>query len=66
MSVYATQHTHPSQLIDAGVDVVTISKHVRHSNPNITSRIYAGLFRPKDDEAAGAINDALANPGGSK
>jgi len=43
------------------VDLVTISTRLGHSNPNITLRIYAHLFRQKDDKAAAAINEALAN-----
>jgi integrase len=57
ITFHALRHTHASQLID----VVTISKRLGHSNPNITLRIYAHLFRQKDDKAAAAINEALAN-----
>ena len=42
------------------LDVVTIAKRLGHSNPNITPRTYAHLFRQKDDKAATAINEALA------
>jgi integrase len=63
ITFHALRHTHASQLIDAGVDVVTISKRLGHSNPNITLRIYAHLFRQKDDKAAEAINEALAKLG---
>jgi integrase len=57
---HALRHTHASQLIDAGVDIVSISKRLGHSNPNITLGIYAHLFRTKQDKAATAINEALA------
>lgn len=60
ITFHALRHTHASQLIDAGVAVVTISKRLGHSNPNITLRTYAHLFRQKDDKAATAINEALA------
>jgi integrase len=53
------RHTHASQLIDAGVDIVTISKRLGHSKPDITLRIYAHLFRKDDSKAAAAINAAL-------
>ncbi|SHN86736.1 tyrosine-type recombinase/integrase [Bradyrhizobium erythrophlei] len=53
------RHTHASQLIDAGVDIVTISKRLGHSKPDITLRIYAHLFRKDDGKAAAAINAAL-------
>jgi integrase len=53
------RHTHASQLIDAGVDIVTISKRLGHAKPDITLRIYAHLFRKDDGKAAAAINAAL-------
>ena len=60
---HALRHTHASQLIDAGVDIVTISKWLGHANPNITLKVYAHLFRNKDGKAADAINAALATLG---
>jgi integrase len=66
VTLHALRHTHASQLIDAGVDVVTISKRLGHSSPNITLQVYAHLFRSRDDKAADAINAALANPGGKR
>jgi integrase len=43
--------------------VVTISKRLGHSGPNITLKVYAHLFRDSDDKAAQAINEALAKLG---
>jgi integrase len=63
ITFHALRHTHASQLIDAGVDVVTIAKRLGHSAPNITLKVYAHLFRDSDDKAAQAINDALAKLG---
>jgi integrase len=56
ITFHALRHTHASQLIDAGVDIVTISKRLGHSKPDITLRIYAHLFRKDDGKAAAAIN----------
>ena len=56
---------HASQLIDAGVDIVTISKQLGHASPDVTLRVYAHLFRRDDDKAAAAINAALAGAAGS-
>jgi integrase len=56
-------NTHASQLIDAGIDVVTISKRLGPPNPSVTLRLYAHLFRKRDDKAASAINAALAGFG---
>jgi hypothetical protein len=60
---HALRHTHASQLIDANVDIVTISRRLGHKNPNITLQIYAHLFKQRDDKAATAINAALADLG---
>lgn len=57
---HALRHTHASQPIDAGVDIVTISKRLGHAKPDITLRIYAHLFRKGDGKASAAINAALA------
>jgi integrase len=65
VTLQALRHTHASQLIDAGVDIVTISKRLGHASPNVTLQIYAHLFRRSDDKAAQAINAALAGPGAS-
>jgi integrase len=56
VSFHALRHTHASHLIDQGVDIVTISKRLGHSKPDITLRSYAHLFRKDDGKAAAAIN----------
>lgn len=64
VTLHALRHTHASTLIEAGIDVVTISKRLGHANPTVTLRIYAHLFRKRDDKAAAAINAALSGFGG--
>ena len=59
VTFHALRHTHASQLIDEGVDIVTISKRLGHAKPNVTLGVYAHLFRTSDDKAAAAINRAL-------
>jgi integrase len=59
VTFHALRHTHASQLIDAGVDIVTISKRLGHAKPDITLRIYAHLFQKDDGKAAAAINAVL-------
>ena len=59
VTFHALRHTHASQLIDQGVDIVTISKRLGHAKPDITLRIYAHLFRKDDGKAAEAINAIL-------
>jgi integrase len=65
ITFHGLRHTHASQLIDAGVDIVTISKRLGHASPDVTLRVYAHLFRRDDDKAAAAINAALAGAAGS-
>ena len=59
MTLHALRHTHASQLIDAGVDVVTIAHRLGHASPTITLSVYAHLFRKDDSKAAAAINASL-------
>jgi len=59
LAFHNLRHTHASQLIDEGVDIVTISKRLGHAKPDITLRIYAHLFQKDDGKAAAAINAAL-------
>jgi integrase len=59
LTFHALRHTHASQLIDADVDIVTISKRLGHAKPDITLRIYAHMYRKDDGKAAQAINAAL-------
>jgi integrase len=63
VTFHALRHTHASQLIDAGVDVVTISRRLGHASPTVTLQVYAHLFRKDDSKASDAINEALAGLG---
>jgi integrase len=60
ITFHSLRHTHASQLISEGVDVVTISKRLGHANAAITLKIYAHLFANDDGKAAAAINAALS------
>jgi integrase len=59
ITFHALRHTHASQLIDAGVDIATISKRLGHATPGITLAVYAHRFRQDDGKAAAAINAAF-------
>jgi integrase len=63
VTLHGLRHTHASQLIDRGVDIVTISKRLGHASPAITMKVYAHLFQQSDSKAAEAINAALAGLG---
>jgi integrase len=59
ITFHALRHTHASQLIANGVDIVTISKRLGHAKPSVTLSIYAHMFHVDDSRAAAAINAAL-------
>jgi integrase len=60
ITFHALRHSHASQLIERGVDIVTISQRLGHAKPDITLRIYAHMFKMDDSKAAAAVNAALA------
>jgi integrase len=60
ITFHALRHTHASQLIAQGVDIVTISQRLGHAKPNITLATYAHMFHTDDSKAAAAINAALS------
>jgi integrase len=49
VTLHALRHTHVSQLIAAGLDVVTVSRRIGHSNPTVTLAVYAHLFGDTDE-----------------
>lgn len=59
MTFHGLRHSHASQLIARGVDIVTISKRLGHAKPSVTLAIYAHMFHTDDSKAAAAINAAL-------
>jgi integrase len=61
VTFHALRHTHASHLIDAGIDVMKISRRLGHASPAITLKVYAHLFRKRDDQSAAAINAAVAS-----
>jgi integrase len=61
LTFHALRHTHASHLIDAGIDVVRISRRLGHSSPTVTLKIYAHLFRERDDKSTAAVNAAVAS-----
>jgi integrase len=60
VTLHALRHTHVSQLLSAGLDVVTVSRRIGHSNPTVTLGVYAHLFGNTDDRASAAVETALA------
>jgi len=60
VTFHALRHTHASMLIDAGLDVVKISKRLGHADPSITLKVYAHLFQKREDKSAEEVNAAVA------
>jgi integrase len=50
--LHGLRHTHVSQLIAAGLDVLTISRRIGHASPAITLNVYGHLFANTDGRAA--------------
>jgi integrase len=59
VTFHALRHTHASVLIDAGIDVVKISKRLGHAKISTTLDVYSHLFVAREDKSAQAINDAV-------
>jgi integrase len=51
-TLHGLRHTHVSQLIAAGLDVLTISRRIGHASPAITLDVYGHLFSNTDARAA--------------
>jgi integrase len=60
VTLHALRHTHVSQLIASGLDVVTVSRRIGHSNPTVTLSVYAHLFGDTDQGASKVVEAALA------
>jgi len=66
VTLHALRHTHVSQLIAAGADVVTVSRRIGHGNPSITLSVYAHLFGSSDQTAADITERMFRKASGGK
>jgi integrase len=55
VTLHSLRHTHASQLIASGMDVLTISRRLGHGSPTITLTVYGHLFANTDARAAEII-----------
>jgi integrase len=60
VTFHSLRHTHASQLIASGVDVLTISRRLGHGSPTITLAVYGHLFGNTDARAAEIMEAAFA------
>ena len=61
VSFHALRHTYASVLIDAGLDVLTVSRRLGHGSPATTLNVYGHLFRVDDKAATAAIEAAMGS-----
>ena len=59
VTFHALRHTHASVLINAGVDILTISRRLGHSKASVTLDVYGHLIGGADKAAADAIAGVL-------
>jgi integrase len=59
-TLHALRHTHVSQLIAAGMDILTISRRLGHASAEITLRVYGHRFANTDARAAEIMEAAFA------
>jgi integrase len=55
INLHSLRHHHASNLIAAGLDVLTVSRRLGHASPTITLSVYGHLYPRADDRAAQAI-----------
>jgi len=63
VTLHSLRHTHASQLIAAGVDILTVSRRLGHGSPAITLTVYGHLFSNTDDRAAAVAETAFGARG---
>jgi integrase len=59
-TLHGLRHTHVSQLIAAGLDVLTISRRIGHASAAITLNVYSHMFSDTDTRAAEIMEAAFA------
>jgi len=60
INLHSPRHHHASNLIAAGVDVLTVSRRLGHANATITLNVYGHLYPNADDKANEAIEAMFA------
>lgn len=58
--VYDLRHAHATMLIEAGEQLVLVSKRLGHRSPEVTARIYSHLLGPKDRDLATKAGQCIA------
>jgi integrase len=59
-TLHGLRHSHVSQLIAGGVDVLTVSRRIGHASPSVTLDVYGHMFGDTDSKAAAVMEAAFA------
>jgi integrase len=62
VTLHTLRHTHASQLIAAGIDILTISRRLGHHSPTITLNVYGHLLTTAD-RAADIVQSVFTSAG---
>jgi integrase len=62
VTLHTLRHTHASQLITSGMDILTVSRRLGHSSAAITLTVYGHLLSP-EDRAADIMQSVFASAG---
>lgn len=65
-TLHGLRHTHVSQLIASGLDVLTISRRIGHASPAITLKVYGHMFSNTDSRAAEIMEATFAKVRGTE
>jgi integrase len=63
-SLHSLRHTHASQLIASGIDLLTIGRRIGHSSPAITLAVYGHLVAGTDAKAAAVLENVFGESRG--
>lgn len=61
ITIHDLRHSHATVLINAGVNIVAVSKRLGHSSINITLKTYAHLLNETEEELVSTIDELRAN-----
>jgi len=62
VTLHSVRHTHASQLIASGMDILDISRRLGHGSAAITLAVYGHLIAGSDSKAAEHMETMFAGP----
>ena len=61
ISIHDFRHSHASNLIANGINIVAVSKRLGHSNVEMTLRVYTHLIKTTEDQLLSYIDESSQN-----